>query len=80
MKRKEADCARSGAYLGNICQIVGEERQMTTIIYGNENNLSVSDDNSNGDTIIVGNGIDDFVSANNSSNDMIIGIRMLAFG
>ena len=53
---------------------------MTTIIYGNENNLSVSDDNSNGDTIIVGNGIDDFVSANNSSNDMIIGIRMLAFG
>ena len=30
---------------------------MTTIILGNGNNLSVIDDNSNGDTIIVGNGI-----------------------
>ena len=32
---------------------------MTTIILGNGNNLSVSDDNSIGDTIIVGNGIND---------------------
>jgi hypothetical protein len=28
---------------------------MTTIILGNGNNLSLSDDNSNGDTIILGN-------------------------
>ena len=27
---------------------------MTTLIYGNGNNFSVSDDNSNGDTIILG--------------------------
>ena len=44
---------------------------MTTIILGNGNNLSVSDDNSNGDTIIVGNGINDTVSANDSSYDTI---------
>ena len=43
---------------------------MTTIILGNANSLSVSDDN-NGDTIIVGNGIDDSVSANYSSYDTI---------
>ena len=33
---------------------------MTTIILGNANNLSVSDDNSNTDKIVVGNGIDDY--------------------
>jgi hypothetical protein len=44
---------------------------MTKIILGNANNLSVSDDNSNGDTIIVGNGTNDIVSANNSQNDII---------
>ena len=44
---------------------------MTTIIDGNANNLSVSDDSSNGDTIILGNGIDDTVSANSSSYDAI---------
>jgi hypothetical protein len=31
-----------------MAQIIGEEQQMTTIILGNGNNLSVSDDNSNG--------------------------------
>ena len=36
---------------------------MTTIILGNANNLSVSDDNSIGDTIILGNGVNDLVSA-----------------
>ncbi len=44
---------------------------MTTIILGNANNLSVSDDNSIGDTIILGDGIDDTVSANSSSYDTI---------
>jgi uncharacterized repeat protein (TIGR03803 family) len=44
---------------------------MTKIILGNANNLSVSDDNSNGDTIIVGNGIDDTVSANGSNYNTI---------
>ena len=29
---------------------------MTTLIYGNGNNFSVSDDNSNGDTIFVSSG------------------------
>ena len=33
---------------------------MATIILGNANNLSVSDDNSNTDTISVGNGINDW--------------------
>ena len=44
---------------------------MATIILGNGANLSVSDDNSNGDTVIVGNGADDTVSANYSSYDAI---------
>ena len=44
---------------------------MTKIILGNGNDLSVSDDNSNGDTIIVGNGVGDLVSAVGSSNDTI---------
>jgi hypothetical protein len=44
---------------------------MTTIILGNANNLSASDDNSNTDTIIVGNGFDDTVSANDSIYDKI---------
>ena len=44
---------------------------MATIKLGNGNNLSISDDNSNGDTIIVGNGINDGVSALNSSYDTI---------
>ena len=33
---------------------------MTTIKLGNANNLSVSDDNSNGDTITLGKGDGDF--------------------
>ena len=37
---------------------------MTTFILGNGNHLSLSDDNSNGDTIILGNGTNDAVSAN----------------
>ena len=32
---------------------------MATIIFGNAPNLSVSDDNSDGDTIILGNGAHD---------------------
>jgi hypothetical protein len=44
---------------------------MTTIILGNSDNLSVSDDNRNGDTIILGNGINDVVSAIGSQSDMI---------
>ena len=44
---------------------------MTKLIFGNGNNLSVSDDNSTGDTIIFGNGINDVVSAVNSSYDTI---------
>ena len=36
---------------------------MATIIFGNAPNLSVSDDNSDGDTIILGNGAHDLVSA-----------------
>ena len=35
-------------------------------------NLSVSDDNSNGDTIILGNGANDTVSAASSQYDTII--------
>jgi hypothetical protein len=46
------------------CQITGG-LQMTTIIRGNEKNVSVFDDNSIGDTITIGDGHDDFVSANN---------------
>ena len=44
---------------------------MTTFILGNGDNLSVSDDNSNGTTIILGNGINDMVSAIGSQNDAI---------
>ena len=44
---------------------------MTTYILGNGNNLSLSDDYSNGDTIILGNGTNDAVSANYSNNDII---------
>ena len=39
---------------------------MATIILGNGGNLSVSDDNSDGDTIILGNGVNDAVSAASS--------------
>jgi hypothetical protein len=44
---------------------------MTTIIRGNGNYLSVTDDNSNGDTIILGNGVNDTVSAFGSQYDVI---------
>jgi hypothetical protein len=44
---------------------------MTTIIGGNGDNLSVSDDNSNTDTIILGNGINDMVSANGGYGNTI---------
>ncbi len=44
---------------------------MALISRGNQNNLSVPDDNSNGDTIIVGNGAEDSVSAISSQNDKI---------
>ena len=45
---------------------------MTTIKLGNGDNLSVSDDNSNGDKIILGNGANDSVSADVSQYDTII--------
>ena len=45
---------------------------MATIILGNGGNLSVSDDNSDGDTIILGNGANDVVSAASSQYDTII--------
>src|SRR5262245_15656687 len=44
----------------------------TTIILGNDDNLSVNVDNSIGYTVIIGNGDNDTVSANNSSFDTII--------
>ena len=39
---------------------------MAIIILGNGGNLSVSEDNSDGDTIILGNGANDAVSADSS--------------
>ena len=45
---------------------------MTKIILGNGNNLSVSDDNSNGDTIIVGNGVGDSVDATTSATAVAV--------
>src|SRR5690348_3088739 len=45
--------------------------QVTTIKLGNQKNLAVYDDSSNGDTIVLGNGADDMVSINFSSYDTI---------
>jgi hypothetical protein len=42
---------------------------VTTIILGNADNLSVSDDNSAGDTISLGEGAGDTVSVVSSTND-----------
>ena len=44
---------------------------MTTIRYGNIDNLYVNDDYGIGNTIIIGNGINDIVSAIGSQYDTI---------
>jgi len=44
---------------------------MTTIRYGNIDNLYVNDDNGIGNTIIIGSGINDIVIAIGSQNDTI---------
>jgi hypothetical protein len=54
-----------------LLNIIGFGRS-PTMIYGNQDHLSVNADNNIGETIIVGNGDYDFVSANYSSYCTII--------
>jgi hypothetical protein len=58
---------------GTVFEITGSGfiPPTTTIIRGNDDNISVFADNTNGYTIIIGNGNNDFVSADFSSHDKI---------
>jgi hypothetical protein len=54
-----------------VADLPGGANPPTTIIRGNDDNISVFADNTNGYTIIIGNGSNDFVSADHSSFDKI---------
>src|SRR6516165_9537079 len=58
---------------GTVFEITGSGfiSPTITIIRGNDDNISVFADNTNGYTIIIGNGSNDFVSADFSSHDKI---------